>query len=266
MEFLEKLLSFNQNYIFYGLLLGLFLLEGIRKSRAEMGSKLKHFFHNFLFQIILIALGSLVVFITVQTFEWIETRQFGIFNWLDTPFWLKITAGVFIIDLADYWFHRWDHRIPLLWRQHRVHHSDTSLDVSTTLRVFPTDLIYFVLGESLFAVVFGLDILSMNIFLFLLLVMMFLQHSSLKFPRWVDGVFGWLLMTPNYHKVHHEQDQQFTDSNYGTVFILWDRLFGTFRYKPVHEINYGLEEFTGEGKQSFWYQIRSPFLNIKRSQ
>ena len=146
-----------------------------------------------------------------------------------------------------------------------MHHSDTSLDVTTTLRVFPTDLIYFVAGECIFALAFGLDILSMNIFLFLLLVMMFLQHTSLYFPKWIDKVFGWLLMTPNYHKVHHEQDQQFTDSNYGTIFIIWDRIFGTFRYKPVSEINYGLEEFAGAEKQSFWYQIRSPFINIKRS-
>ena len=265
MEILDTLLSLNQNYLFYGLLMGLFILETIRSARKQMGSKLKHFLHNFLFQLILIALGSVVIFITVFTFDWIDTNQFGLFNWIDTPYWLKISAGVFIIDLADYWFHRWDHKVPLLWRQHRVHHSDTSVDVSTTLRVFPTDLIYFVVGESLFAVAFGLDILSMNIFLLLFLVLMFLHHTSLHFPRWVDLAFGWLIMTPNYHKVHHEQDQQFTDSNYGTVFILWDRLFGTFRYKPVSEINYGLKEFEGDQKQSFWYQIRSPFINIRRS-
>ena len=265
MDVLNKILSLNQDYIFYGLLGGLFFLEIIRSSRKNFGHKFRHLVHNFLFQLILLALGSVVIYMTIQTFEWIETKQFGLFNWIAIPYWLKIIAGVFIIDLADYWFHRWDHRIPLLWRQHRVHHSDTSLDVTTTLRVFPTDLIYFVAGECIFALAFGLDILSMNIFLFLLLVMMFLQHTSLYFPKWIDKVFGWLLMTPNYHKVHHEQDQQFTDSNYGTIFIIWDRIFGTFRYKPVSEINYGLEEFAGAEKQSFWYQIRSPFINIKRS-
>jgi len=71
-------------------------------------------------------------------------------------------------------------------------------------------------------------------------------------------------MTPNYHKVHHEQDQYYTDSNYGTLFIFWDKLFGTFKVKPVSEINYGLKEFIGPEKQSFLYQIRSPFINIKR--
>lgn len=71
-------------------------------------------------------------------------------------------------------------------------------------------------------------------------------------------------MMPNYHKVHHEQDQLFTDSNYGTIFIFWDKLFGTFKTKPVQEINYGLKEFEGAHKQSFFYQVRSPFINIKR--
>ena len=209
-------------------------------------------------------MGSLLIFLTASTFTWIEENQFGIFNWIPIPFWLKIVLGVFLIDLADYIFHRLDHTVPLLWRQHRVHHSDTSMDVTTTLRVFPTDLIYFVLGECLMAVIFGLDILSLNIFLFLLLVFMFLHHTNLKFPSWVDQIFGWLFVTPNWHKVHHEQDQQYTDSNYGTIFIIWDRFFGTFRIKPVNEINYGLEEFEGATRQSFWYQIRSPFINIKR--
>jgi sterol desaturase/sphingolipid hydroxylase (fatty acid hydroxylase superfamily) len=134
------------------------------------------------------------------------------------------------------------------------------MDASTAIRGFPTEIIYFTGGELIFSVIFGLDIISLNIFLFLFLPISFFHHSDLNYPRWLDKVFGWLMVTPNYHKVHHEQDQFFTDSNYGTLFIIWDRLFGTFKVKPVRDINYG-----GDEKQSFLYLIRSPFINIKRS-
>ncbi|MBT8179888.1 MAG: sterol desaturase family protein, partial [Eudoraea sp.] len=112
-------------------------------------------------------------------------------------------------------------------------------------------------------VVFGLDILSMNIFLFLIIPVFYLQHTNMRYPESLDKALGWLFLMPNYHKVHHEQDQFYTDSNYGTLFVIWDRLFGTFRTKPVAEINYGLKEFKGKEKQSFLYLIISPFINIK---
>ena len=73
-----------------------------------------------------------------------------------------------------------------------------------------------------------------------------------------------VLKKANLHKVHHHQDQVYTDSNYGNVFIFWDKFFGTFKELPVDKIKYGLIEFEGSKKQSFWYLLVSPFINIKR--
>lgn len=81
---------------------------------------------------------------------------------------------------------------------------------------------------------------------------------------WVDKTFGLVFTTPNIHKVHHEKDQHYTDSNYADIFILWDRLFGTYKYKPAEQIQIGLEEFDDAKKQTFWYLFKSPFLNLKR--
>ena len=265
METLNRLLSINQNYILIGLIMSFFLMEMAFNRPIQIGGKLKHLFQNLLFQLLAIAMASLLSLMIIATFDWIRTNEFGLFNWISVPFGFKIIAGIFLIDLSDYWFHRFDHTSPLLWRQHRVHHSDTTMDASTAIRGFPTEIIYFTGGELIFSVIFGLDIISLNIFLFLFLPISFFHHSDLNYPRWLDKVFGWLMVTPNYHKVHHEQDQFFTDSNYGTLFIIWDRLFGTFKVKPVRDINYGLKEFEGDEKQSFLYLIRSPFINIKRS-
>ncbi len=266
METINTLLAIDPNYIVVGLIILFFVLETFfnRREREHVGSKINHLFHNFLFQLLAIAIGSVLGLIVVTTFDWISTYQLGLFNLISMPFWFKVLAGFIILDFSDYWLHRLDHVSPLLWRQHRVHHSDTSMDASTSFRTFPTDIIFFTIGELAFSVIFGIDIMSMNIFLFLLFPVLFMQHTSLTYPVWIDKTFGWLFMMPNYHKVHHEQDQLFTDSNYGTIFIFWDKLFGTFKTKPVEEINYGLKEFEGAEKQSFWYQVRSPFINIKR--
>ena len=91
---------------------------------------------------------------------------------------------------------------------------------------------------------------------------MFVQHASIRYPLWIDKLFGWILVTPNMHKIHHDSDRFYTDSNYGTYFIIWDKLLGTFRTKPEEEINYGLIEFEDPQKQTFWYLLRSPFLKI----
>ncbi len=265
MESINTLLSLDPNYLLLGLIIIFFVLETFfsRRERPNVGSKINHLFQNVLFQLLAIALGTVIGFMVITTFNWISTYQLGLFNYITVPYWFKILTGVIILDLSDYWFHRFDHVSPLLWRQHRVHHSDTSMDASTSFRTFPTDLIFFTLGELIFCLVFGLDIMSMNIFLFLLIPVLIIQHTSLSYPAWIDKTFGWLFMMPNYHKVHHEQDQYYTDSNYGTILIIWDKLFGTFKIKPVDEINYGLKEFEGARKQSFLYQVRSPFINIK---
>jgi len=263
MELLNKILAIDPNYILMGLIVSFFALEMVFSRPVHTGRKIKHLVESFLFQLIAIFLGSIIGLMLIFTFDWILTHNFGLFNWISIPFWLKVIIGVFFIDMGDYWFHRMDHKIPLFWRLHRVHHSDTTMDSATGLRFFPTEAIYFTFGELLFAGIFGLDILSMNIFLFLLLPVLFLQHSNLRFPTWVDTAFGWLIATPNFHKVHHEQDQFYTDSNYGTIFIIWDRIFGTFKVKSVKEITYGLKEFEGNQKQSFLYLILSPFMKIE---
>jgi sterol desaturase/sphingolipid hydroxylase (fatty acid hydroxylase superfamily) len=264
MELLNKLLSINPNYILGGLIILFFSLEMAFRRPIQVGAKVRHFVESFLFQLFAIALGGLVGFIIVTTFDWIKTNNFGLFNWISVPFWFKIIAGIFMIDFADYWFHRFDHKIPILWRLHRVHHSDTTMDASTAIRQFPTEPIYFTIGELIIAVIFGIDIISMNIFLFLLLPVLFIQHTSITYPLWADKAFGWILLMPNFHKIHHDQDQFYTDSNYGTLFSIWDRLFGTFKTKPMNEVIYGLKEFEGNKKQSFLYLAKSPFINIKR--
>jgi sterol desaturase/sphingolipid hydroxylase (fatty acid hydroxylase superfamily) len=170
-----------------------------------------------------------------------------------------------MIDMITYWFHRMSHKVPVLWRFHRIHHSDTTMDSTTYFRSHPVEILFwFGFSNILAAGIFGLDLLTLGLYFVVVTPFFILDHNNLRFPVLPDKTFGQVITTPNLHKIHHEQEQYFTDSNFADIFILWDRLFGTYKYKPVEEIKFGLKEFDENKKQTFWYLFISPVFDIKR--
>lgn len=265
MEFLDKLLGIDPNYIVIGLITFFFSLEQIAKSPFNFKKRINHLFQNILFQIILVVLN--VFFVTFQVFsiEWLNNNHVGLLYLIELPFWVKLFISVALYDITAYWIHRGTHAIPLLWRFHRVHHSDTTMDSSTVFRFHPLELILvFGIGNIVTAALFGTDVLSMALYYFILYLFFFFEHANLNYPKWLNSSLGLLFVMPDHHRVHHQQDQYYTDSNYADIFIIWDRLFGTFKMMPVTQMKYGLVEFDTDKKQSFLYLIKSPFITINR--
>ena len=264
METLNKLLSIDLNYIIIGLIVVFYTLEHLLNIQFRFNKIQHHLLQNILLGVVF-SLGNLLwATVTVFSIEWLNKNEIGLLYLFTVPLWFKLLLGVMMFDFVNYWVHRTAHRIPLLWRFHRVHHSDTRMDASTNLRGHPAEVVVFGISNIVAAAIFGLDILSLGVFFLILTPILFLEHSNIKFPVWLDKTFGWVFTTPNIHKLHHEQDQHYTDSNYSDIFIIWDRIFGTFKYKPPSEIKFGLKEFEDDRKQTFWYLIRSPFMNFKR--
>jgi sterol desaturase/sphingolipid hydroxylase (fatty acid hydroxylase superfamily) len=265
MEILKQILAIDFNYILIGFMVLFYSLEQLLQTQFKYNRRPRHLFHNVLFQVPFY-FGNLVwATVTVFSIEWLNSHRVGLFYLFTLPLWVKLIAGVVILDFVTYWFHRVAHRVPLLWRFHRVHHSDTSMDASTNFRGHPLEtMFWFGTSNVVAAAVFGLDLLSLGLYFLMATPFFFLEHSNIKFPSWVDNTFGLVFTTPNFHKMHHEQDQQYTDSNFADIFILWDRLFGTFTYKPPDQIKYGLKEFEDPGKQTFWYLMISPFISMGR--
>lgn len=265
MELLDKLLGINPNYIVIGLIAFFFSLEQIMKSPFNFKKRISHLFQNVLFQIILVVLN--IFFVTFQVFsiEWLNGNHIGLLYLIELPIWAKLFISVIFYDITAYWIHRGTHKFPLLWRFHRVHHSDTTMDSSTTFRFHPIELILvFGIGNIVTAALFGTDVFSMALYYFILYVFFFIEHTNINYPRWLNSTLGLVFVMPDHHRVHHQQDQFYTDSNYADIFIIWDRLFGTYKMMPVKEMKYGLVEFETEDKQTFLYLIKSPFINIKR--
>ena len=265
METLNALLKVNINYIIIGLIVVFYSLEQLTGTQFNFTKRGKHLIQNSLFQIIFFLCNLVWAIVTVFSIEWLNKNQFGLFYLLQFPYWIKLVLGVLIIDLVTYWFHRMSHKYPLLWRFHRVHHSDTSMDSSTFFRSHPIELLlWFGTSNIIAAGIFGLDLVTLGLYFLMGTPFFIIEHTNLRCPKWIDKTFGLVFTTPNFHKVHHEQDQYYTDSNFGDIFILWDRFFRTFKYKPVEEIKFGLKEFEEDKKQTFWYLIKSPFIGIRR--
>lgn len=265
METLNKLLAIDLNYIIIGLIVLFYSLEQLLNTQFQFKKRPQHLFHNILFFGVFCLLNLVWAIVIVFSVEWLNNNQIGLFYLFDLPLWLKLVLGVMLFDFVTYWFHRISHLTPVLWRFHRVHHSDTSMDASTFFRGHPVEtFLWFGTSNIIAAGIFGLDLIALGLYFIVSTPFFFLEHSNIKFPVWLDKTFGLIFTTPNIHKVHHEQDQFYTDSNFSDIFILWDRLFGTFKYKPPEQINLGLKEFEEVRKQTFWYLIRSPFISMGR--
>lgn len=176
---------------------------------------------------------------------WASDQPFGLFNLAQLPLWLAVLGTLAVRAFISFGTHFLNHKLPWLWRIHRVHHLDTELDISTTVRFHPLELfVNPVIGLPV-VLFFGLSPWVLALYELLDVVVTLFSHSNLRLPAAVDRVVRYFVVTPDLHRVHHSVLQPETDSNFGAVFPFWDLVFGTFRVDPRdgHErMLLGLEE------------------------
>jgi sterol desaturase/sphingolipid hydroxylase (fatty acid hydroxylase superfamily) len=152
----------------------------------------------------------------------------GVGNFGHLP-WTAILLATLLLDsLVSYWAHRLMHSIPLLWRVHRVHHADTAVDVSTSLRNHPLELLVTVPASALVVIVIGASPSVILAIQSTLIAAALWQHADLALPPALDRALSAAIVTPRLHRVHHSRERDHHDRNFGDSIILWDRLFGTF--------------------------------------
>lgn len=166
---------------------------------------------------------------TLLAAEWARQHQFGLAHWLAFPVWAAVILTLVIRSLANYGLHRAAHAVPLLWRMHRVHHCDTAIDLSTGLRHHPGEALYVALVLAGLAILCGFSVPALLGYELAASAFALWTHANLSLPTWLERGLGWLFATPALHHVHHSAAQPETDSNYGEVLILWDRLFRSYR-------------------------------------
>lgn len=204
-------------------------------------------------------LNALVGATIAGALMWSEQHQVGLLYHLPVPAVVTTIIGILLVDLNSYVLHRFLHKIPFLWRIHQVHHSDVELDSTSGLRLHPFEFLLQAATQALFLPLAGVSIASFVLYFTVALPWFLLNHSNIKFPDWFERYAPWLLVTPNWHRVHHSSYQPETDSHFSDVFTVWDRLFGTVGDANVEEIQFGLEDFRQPEDQSVGALLGRPF-------
>lgn len=170
-----------------------------------------------------------------------------------------LLIGIIALDALIYWQHRIFHKIPLLWRLHRVHHSDSTLDVTSAIRFHPIEILLSMLIKFLAIWLFGLSAATVIIFEIILNGMAMFNHSNARVPA--DNILRWVFVTPDMHRVHHSVYVNETNSNYGFNISLWDRIFGSYIAQPKdgHDtMKIGLNEYPS-GESRLTGLLKMPF-------
>ena len=156
----------------------------------------------------------------------------GLLNQLDWPAWVELLLAVLVLDLAIWLQHLVTHKIPILWRFHRVHHADRDFDVTTALRFHPVEILASAALKVGLVYLLGPSALAVLVFEVLLNATAMFNHANLRLPPWLDRAVRAVLVTPDMHRVHHSVLREEHDSNYGFALSVWDRLFRTYRSAP----------------------------------
>jgi len=191
-----------------------------------------------------------------------ERMSWGLFNIFAAPFWLEAIIALVVLDLAI-WFQHWlTHKVPLLWRVHRVHHADHDMDVTTAVRFHPLEIVFSVFFKAVVVLALGPAAVLVIVFETLLNAAALFNHANLALPHWLDRMLRLFVVTPDMHRVHHSDEEYETNSNYGFALSIWDRIFRTYRDQPErgHDgMTVGLSEYQQSGPEKLGFSLALPF-------
>jgi sterol desaturase/sphingolipid hydroxylase (fatty acid hydroxylase superfamily) len=260
----------NENYIRLGIFIGLFLLlaviEAVFPRRARSETRQRRWATNWALIIIdsltLQLLARALPLLAVGAAIHAGTIGWGVLNQVDLPAWVEIAFTILFLDFAIWFQHLITHKVPVLWRLHRVHHADRDIDVTTAIRFHPVEIVLSMLLKIGLVYLLGAPAFAVILFEITLNSTAMFNHANIKLPIWLDKIIRVVLVTPDMHRVHHSDIRAEHDSNYGFSLSIWDRIFGTYIAQPAqgHEdMTIGLEWQNDRPSNLIW-NLSLPFF------
>ena len=242
-QYFESIPSSHRSLILIGGITFFWLLESGFPLLQMQYKKWQHAAINFFFTFTTIVINFSLAFILLKASVWVAENNFGIIYWFNIQsLWIQAVVGLLLMDLIGaYLAHVVQHKTKWMWRFHLIHHTDTWLDTTSANRHHP--------GESVIRFVFtttAILLVGAPIWLFFLyqtlsVIATQFNHANISLPAKTDHFLSYIIVSPNMHKVHHHYVLPYTDSNYGNIFSIWDRIFGTFMVLSPKEIVYGVD-------------------------
>lgn len=268
--------GFDEGTLRFGTFVAIFLvmtiLETLLPRRNRRFARLKRWPTNLgilLSAFIAVSATTFVIPVTATlTAAASQTNGWGLFNVVDWPIWMEWLIAFVVLDFVIWAQHVVTHKVPILWRIHRVHHTDEDLDATSAVRFHPLEIVLSLFTKSAAVLILGADPIIVVIFEAVLNGTALFNHANLRLPVSLDRWVRLVLVTPDMHRVHHSVIHRETDSNYGFALAIWDRMFGTYNDQPEkgHDnMTIGLKEWQDDAPTRLGWTLALPFRQPPKS-
>ena len=218
-----------------------YLAEHIYPADKQYNNK-KNEGRNFLVGLANLLILFIPSVLLIELLAAIEKNKIGLLQQFSLPFGAMLIATLFIMDFAMYWWHRVNHTQKIFWRFHRFHHKDERMNTTTALRFHTVELLFSTFFKAIFFVLMGFTFLPLLLYEILFFTIVLIHHSNINISKRFDMLYRKIFSSPLMHRIHHSAKQEETDTNYGSVFSFWDRLFKTYKKEAEGKIIFGVAE------------------------
>ena len=255
-----------QYVAFFGVFLVFALLETTAPRDSNPHQRLRRWPANWILTAFNITVMSAMPVSMIAAADYAATHGIGLLNAVVVSPAAALAIGFLGRAFLSWGTHILNHKVPFLWAIHRVHHADMRLDVSTTVRFHPLEFVVTTPLTLTGVVLLGAPPLALLVYELMDAAVTVFSHSNVRLPWWIDRPLRLIIVTPDVHRVHHSSYQPETDSNYGAVLTIWDRLLGTYRRKPADALasqETGLSEVQDSRSNSLFWLLVLPFIELR---
>jgi len=268
-HYFESIPTLHRALILAGGIALFWLIESAVPFFKFQYNKWQHAVINIFFTITTIIINFALAFILLKTADYVTEKEFGILNWLPKMNVIIFTiVGLLLLDfIGAYLAHFTEHKIKLLWRFHLIHHSDTYIDTTSGNRHHPGESVIRFIFTTLGVLIVGSPMWMVFMYQTLSVVATQFTHANICLPKKLDKIMSYILVSPDMHKIHHHYKLPYTDSNYGNIFSIWDRIFGTFSYMERETIIYGVDTHMDPNENNKLFNLlKIPFQTTRLPQ
>ena len=264
-NYFETISSLHRTIILFGGLFLFLMIENVVPFFQFKNNKLKHVGLNlfFTFTTILINFGFAAILLGASTY--VDTNQYGIIQLIPMHLILFTFLGILLLDLLGAWLAHWvEHHVTWMWQFHLIHHTDMDLDASSANRHHPGESVIRFVFTLMAVIVVGAPVWMVLLYQALSVTLSQFNHSNIRMSKWMDTALSWLVVTPDMHRVHHHYRQPYSDSNYGNIFSIWDKIFRTYRKVDNSKLVYGLDTYMeAENVNQIGFLLKAPFKGYR---